>query len=124
MIKAKALLAFVTSSAVRFGELSRCCSMTLMAACNSAKFSNCLPLSSFVSSSSLEFVAESGGEIIAPTGICASSVTGGGDFLRLLEAAKLLLSYCSSSAVPGGVGSRDGWKEAVLTEFVRRCLVR
>jgi hypothetical protein len=120
MIKAKARLAFETSTAVRFGELSRCCSITLMAACSSAKFSNCRPLSSFVSSSSLEFDAESGGEITAPTGICASPVTGGGDCLRLLKAAKLLVLLYSSSAVPGGVGSREGWKEAVFTDAVRR----
>lgn len=42
----------------------------------------------------------------------------------LPEAVKLLVSLFSLSAVPGGVGSRDGSNDAVLTEVVRRCLVR
>jgi hypothetical protein len=123
MINVKAWLAFETSSAVRFGELSRCCSIILMAACSSAKFSNCRPLSSFVSSS-LEFDSDSGGEITAPAGSCASSVMGGGDCLTLPDAAKSFVSWCSFSAVPGGEGSREGWNEAVFTEVVRRCLVK
>jgi hypothetical protein len=53
-----------------------------------------------------------------------SSVTGGGECLRLLEIVKLLVSLSSSSAVPGGVGSREGWKDAVFTDVVRRCRVR
>lgn len=61
----------------------------------------------------------------APAGTCESSVTGGGDCLRLPEAVKLLPSFLSLSAVPGGVGSR--WLVAnvgVLTEAVLLCRVR
>lgn len=71
----KAPFAFETSFSVRAGELSRCFSMALIAACSSAKSSICRPLDSTVSSSSLEFCAESGGEIIAPAGIWSSSTT-------------------------------------------------
>lgn len=124
MISVKAWFAFATLSAVRFGELSLCCSMILMAACSSAKFSNCRPRESLFSSSSLEFCVESGGEITAPAGICVSSVTGGGDCLRLLLEVKPFVSSFSLSAVPGGVGSSEGWKELVFTEVVRRCRVR
>lgn len=60
----------------------------------------------------------------APAGILVSSVTGGGDCLRLPPGVRLLLSSFSLSAVPGGVGSRVGWKEFVLSEVVRRCRVR
>ena len=60
----------------------------------------------------------------APAGMWLSSVTGGGDCLRLVEQAKLLVSFFSSSAVPGGVGSREGWKDAVFTDVVRRSRVR
>lgn len=63
-----------------------------------------------------------------PIGILLSSVTGGGDCRRLLEAVKLLfvswLGPFSLSAVPGGVGSSVGPKGVDLTEGVRRCLVR
>ena len=53
-----------------------------------------------------------------------SPVTGGGDCLMLPEAVKPFVSLFSLSAVPGGVGSEDGANDAVLTEVVRRCLVR
>ena len=69
MMSVSAWLAFPVSSAFLFGELSLCCSIILMAACSSARFSNSRPLNSFVSSSSLEFCAESGGEMTAPAGI-------------------------------------------------------
>lgn len=63
-----------------------------------------------------------------PIGILVSSVTGGGDFRRLLEAIKLLfvswLGPFSPSDVPGGVGSSVGPKAVDLTEGVRLCLVR
>jgi hypothetical protein len=124
MMSVRAWFAFATLSAVRFGELSLCCSMILMAACSSAKFSNCRPRESLLSSSSLEFCVESGGEMTAPAGIFASSVTGGGDCLRLPLEVRLLLSLFSLSAVPGGVGSCEGWKWVVFTEVVRRCRVR
>ena len=42
----------------------------------------------------------------------------------LPEAIRLLVSLFSLSAVPGGVGSKDGPNDAVLTDVVRRCLVR
>jgi len=42
----------------------------------------------------------------------------------LPEAVKLLVSLFSLSAVPGGDGSSEGANDAVLTEVVRRCLVR
>lgn len=61
----------------------------------------------------------------APAGSCESSVTGGGDCLRLPEAVKLLLSSFSLSAVPGGEGSRGPVTNVgVLTEAVLRCRVR
>lgn len=69
MMSVKAWLAFPISSAFLCGELSLCCSIILMAACSSARLSNSRPRDSFVSSSSLEFCAESGGEMTAPAGI-------------------------------------------------------
>lgn len=119
--RVSAWFAFATSSAVRTGELDLFCPITPMAALSSAKFSRPRPLDPLLSSSSLEFCVESGGEMTAPDGICESSVTGGGDCLMLLLAGKLLVSLFSLSAVPGGVGSREGSNDAVLTEPVRRC---
>jgi hypothetical protein len=124
IINVNAWLTFEASRAVRLGELPRRCSIILMAACSSAKFSNCRLLEPFASSSSLEFCAESGGEITAPAGICVSSVTGGGDCRRLPVAVRLFVSSFSLSAVPGGVGSSEGANAAVLTEGVRRCRVK
>lgn len=121
MIKVKVWLTFVASGVIRLGELSRRCSIILMAACSSSKFFNCRLLGTFeLSSSSLEFCAESGGDMTAPAGICVSSVTGGGDCRRLPLAVRLFLSSFSLSAVPGGVGSSEGGSAAVLTEGVRR----
>jgi hypothetical protein len=99
----RAWLAFVMSSDVLFGELSLRCSIILIAACSSARFSNSRPLSAFVSSSSLEFCAESGGEMTACAGSLVSSVMGGGD-CRILEELKDVLSAVASED-PGGEGS-------------------
>lgn len=125
MISVKAWLALEISSAFRIGELSRCCSIILTAACSSAKFSSGLLRESFVSSSSVEFSVESGGDMTAPAGICVSSLTGGGDCRRLPEANIKFDSSFSLSAVPGGVGSSDvGAKVGDLREVVRRCLFK
>jgi hypothetical protein len=62
--------------------------------------------------------------MIAPAGTLASSVTGGGDCLRMPLAFRPFESSFSSSAVPGGVGSSEGWKALVLTEVVRRWRVK
>lgn len=60
----------------------------------------------------------------APAGILLSSVTGGGDCLTLPLEVKLGVSSFSLSAVPGGVGSSDGWNAFVLSDVVRLCRVR
>lgn len=117
--------AFATSWALRTGELERCCSITLMAACSSARLDNCRPRIFSASSSSLEFWVDSGGERTAPDGIRASSVIGGGDCLRLPFVLRAFESSFSLSAVPGGVGSSVvEAKDVVLTDCVRRCRVR
>jgi len=125
-ISDKAWLTLETSSACRIGELSRCCSMILTAACSSAKFSSDLLRESLVSSSSVEFSVESGGDMTAPAGICFSSVTGGGDCRRLPEANNRFDSSFSFSAVPGGVGSSDVDAKVgeAFREVVLRCLFK
>lgn len=90
MTRVNAWFVLAASPAPRFGELSLLCSIILIAACNSARFSSSRPLCALVSSSSLEFCAESGGEITACAGILEESFElGGGDCRILVDDANV-----------------------------------
>lgn len=85
-MRSPAICTFLLSSPLRLGDDSFLCSMLLMTACSSSRFSIWRPsrprLAAVASSSSLELCDESGGEMVAPVGINIS-FTGGGDWRRL-----------------------------------------
>lgn len=89
MTNVNAWFVLAASPCPRFGELSLLCSIILIAACSSAKFSSDRPVCALVSSSSLEFCAESGGEITACVGIFESFEPGGGDCRILVDEANM-----------------------------------
>ena len=78
-------LARLISSAFLSGEPSLRCSIRLTAVCSSARYCSFLsrPLTSACFSSSLEFCAESGGDMMAPVGM-TRLLRGGGDCLKPL----------------------------------------
>src|SRR4051812_38025040 len=102
---------FLVSSSVRVGEPDFRCSIILIAACSSARFSKDLPLRLVLSSSSLELWADSGGEMVAPVGI-NEFVTGGGDWRRLPCGSSCFRSSCPSPATsPLGIEAESGGAE-------------
>ena len=85
-------------------------------------FFNFLPRIVGVSSSSLPDEAESGGEIMAPTGMPRSSVMGGGDCRTLFDKAAAM--PLRSSEVPWGVIVPTDTDPSLTADAdgVRRCL--